>query len=58
MPTIIRREVTARDLELMMDQDRVQIRKSIHTARAKVRPPLPKKDIAAIFSGYKFENEV
>lgn len=36
------REMSRAALEVLSEGDRVQIRKSIHSARAKLRPPLPK----------------
>ena len=39
---VMRREMTPEALLLLTESDRDQIRKSIHTARAAVHPPLPK----------------
>jgi len=57
---IIRRKVTAGDLEVLNEEDRVQIRKSIHTARAKERPPLPKtlQELHAILNEYELKTKL
>lgn len=39
---ILCKEMTGSALEVLNEHDRTQIRKAIHSARAKLRPPLPK----------------
>ena len=57
---VMRREITADALSVLTEADMTQVRKAIHSARAKERPPLPKTldDLHIILHEYDVKTKV